>query len=255
MAPESQPDNVAHMSWRERALAGVLFVLMGGCLLSMIWPMYPVHGPRRRPPCRNYLKRIGLALHNYHDTYLSFPPAYTVDANGKRMHSWRVLILPFLADDKNNLQQLYDDYRMNEHWDSPHNASLINRLPTDIYHCDRDTREPRFTSYVAVVGARTVWPGADGVPIKDIKDGTTNTLLVVEHTGGDIVWTEPRDLDYESLPLKINPTDATGISSEHPEGANTLFCDGTVRFLDEKIESNTLRKLLERDDGEGLDEF
>lgn len=49
-----------------------------------------------RSQCKNNLKQIGLALHNYHDEYQAFPPAYTVDADGKPLHSWRTLILPYM---------------------------------------------------------------------------------------------------------------------------------------------------------------
>ena len=59
--------------------------------------------PSRRSQCKNNLKQIGLALHNYHEKYQAFPPAYTVDATGKPLHSWRTLILPFVDQ-----QALYD---------------------------------------------------------------------------------------------------------------------------------------------------
>jgi hypothetical protein len=51
-----------------------------------------------RSDCSSRLFSIRMALRNYHDTYGSFPPAYVPDANGKPMHSWRALILPFLLD-------------------------------------------------------------------------------------------------------------------------------------------------------------
>src|SRR5262245_60216991 len=53
-------------------------------------------GGGRRMYCSNNLKQIGLALHNYHDKYGALPPAYTVDEDGKPLHSWRTLILPFM---------------------------------------------------------------------------------------------------------------------------------------------------------------
>jgi hypothetical protein len=70
------------------------------------------HGPEhpRRAQCGNHLKQIGLALQNYHDTYNSFPPAYIADANGKPMHSWRVLILPFMEQ-----KPLYDKFQASRH--------------------------------------------------------------------------------------------------------------------------------------------
>src|SRR5579863_9248252 len=78
----------------------------------------------RRSQCKNNLKQIGLALHNYHDAFGSFPPAFVADANGKPMHSWRVLILPYLDQ-----LPLYKEYNFSEPWDGPNNSRLLNRMP------------------------------------------------------------------------------------------------------------------------------
>ena len=70
--------------------------------------------------CANNMKRIALALRNYHTAYGCFPPAYVADKNGRPMHSWRVLILPFLKEDP-----LYKQYKFSEPWDGPNNKKLI----------------------------------------------------------------------------------------------------------------------------------
>ena len=75
--------------------------------------------------CTNNLKHIGLALLNYNDIFGCFPPAYTTDANGKPMHSWRVLILPFIEQ-----QTLYKRYRFDEPWDGPNNSLLAKEMPS-----------------------------------------------------------------------------------------------------------------------------
>ncbi|MDZ4821570.1 MAG: DUF1559 domain-containing protein, partial [Planctomycetota bacterium] len=69
--------------------------------------------------CQDYIGQIALALENYKDVHGSYPPAYTVDANGKRMHSWRVLILPYLEEER-----LYRTIRLDEPWDSPANQKV-----------------------------------------------------------------------------------------------------------------------------------
>jgi translation elongation factor EF-Tu-like GTPase len=61
-----------------------------------------------------------LAVANYHETYGCFPPAYVADRDGKPMHSWRVLILPFLEQ-----QELYHAYNFAEPWDGPNNRKLM----------------------------------------------------------------------------------------------------------------------------------
>lgn len=108
-----------------------------------------------RHACRENLKRLGIAFHAYHDRYHSFPPTYILDANGKPMHSWRVLLLPFLGR-----QDLYDQYHFDEPWDGPRNRRLAARIP-DVYHCPGDSSANReHTSYVGVVSRYTAWVGA-----------------------------------------------------------------------------------------------
>lgn len=74
----------------------------------------------RRYQCSNNLKQIGIALHNYADTYKAFPPAYTVDSAGNRLHSWRSLILPFL--EQSNLHAKID---FSKAWNDPANETAF----------------------------------------------------------------------------------------------------------------------------------
>src|SRR5262249_42952585 len=78
----------------------------------------------RRSQCKNNLKQIGLAMFNYHDAYGCFPPAYIADADGRPMHSWRVLLLPFLDE-----AARYRKYRFDEPWDGPNNSELATSVP------------------------------------------------------------------------------------------------------------------------------
>jgi Protein of unknown function (DUF1559) len=64
-----------------------------------------------------------LAVANYHETYGCFPPAYVADRDGKPIHSWRVLILPFLEQ-----QELYRAYNFDEPWNGPNNRKLASRV-------------------------------------------------------------------------------------------------------------------------------
>ena len=89
----------------------------------------PIRGNAARTQCVNNLKQIGLAMHNYHATHKTFPPAFTVDKDGKPLLSWRVLILPYLEQDA-----LYKEFHLDEPWDSPHNRTLIERMPPT-YRC------------------------------------------------------------------------------------------------------------------------
>jgi Protein of unknown function (DUF1559) len=207
--------------------------------------------PARRMQCSNHLKQIGIALHNYHDVYGSFPPAYVADANGKPMHSWRVLVLPF-AEHK----PLYDLYDFNEPWDGPNNSKLHDQFPP--YFCCPSSHEKQpkgETNYVVVVGPRTMWPGEKSNKMADLKDGTSNTLMVVEVHNSGIHWMEPRDLHVVQTPMTINPPRGAGISSLHANVALALFADGHTTALPNTIPADVLRALLTIDGGEKIPDF
>src|SRR5690349_21111160 len=108
-------------SERRRSRRILLMTITGCIALGLLtrWGISAVRTARlaaQRSSCNCNLKQIGLALHNYHDTYGSFPPAYVADAEGRPMHSWRVLILPFI-----DCNDLYKEYNFSEPWSSPDN--------------------------------------------------------------------------------------------------------------------------------------
>ena len=111
----------------------------------------------RRAACANNLHEIALALHQYHQANGCFPPAYIADKSGKPMHSWRILILPFL--DRNDLYKAYD---FSEPWNGPNNKKLLATRP-NVFACPSDPSVGRGgatqTSYVAVVGSGAAWAG------------------------------------------------------------------------------------------------
>jgi prepilin-type processing-associated H-X9-DG protein len=113
------------------------------------------------------------------------------------------------------------------------------------------------TSYVAVVGPDTAWPGARSTKLGDITDGTSNTLLVVEVADSGIHWMEPRDLHVLQMAPTVNPQAGQGISSRHPGGAQASLADGSVRYLSEELSEEKLRALLTIAGGEplGADDF
>ena len=161
------------------------------------------------------------------------------------MHSWRVLILPYLER-----QDLYDAYRFDEPWDGPNNRKLAKEI-IDVYCCPSDAPgSPTNTSYVAVVGPETAWPGSVATKLADFKDGVSKTLLIVEMKNSGIHWMEPRDLDLSQMAQMINAKSGRGPSSNHPGGMNVVFADRSTRFLREDISPATLRALITINGGE-----
>ncbi len=231
-----------------------LVVLAVISVLVALW----IPGPKSassggsREKCRNNLKQIGLALHNYHDAYKSFPPAYVADENGVPMHSWRVLLLPFLDH-----QALYDEYRFDEPWNGPNNILLADRV-IEIFNCESENRKANrkgtpMTNYVAVTGERTIWPGRNAITLDDIPDGADKTIAVVEIADSDIHWMEPRDLDFSRMDFAINNPANRGVASVHPGGAMVSYADGHVWFVSESNPPGTIQALLTRDGGETVE--
>jgi len=164
-------------------------------------------GPYPRAHCLNNLKQISLAMHTYHDVSGTFPPAAKYDANGKPLLSWRVLILPYLDE-----PALYEQFHLDEPWDSPHNKPLADRMPS-VFRCPSERLPSQsLTTYMVVVDPRSIFTGeASGVPISRVSDGTSTTLLVVE-AARPVLWTKPED-------LALGPVDRPlGVGSKHPGG-------------------------------------
>ena len=183
-------------------LAGIcLFCILAALLLPAV---QQAREAARRTQCRGNLTAIGLALHNYHDMYGTFPPAYIPDTTGKPMHSWRVLILPFV--DQTSLHAAYD---FNKPWDSPENMSVTRNTPS-VFRCPSAPGRLDTTHYVVITGRDTCFDGAKGIKIRGIPDGTSSTLLVVEAHDSGIHWSEPRDYDMPTL------TAPGGLNSRHP---------------------------------------
>lgn len=236
---------------RQRVEAATLCAVALALTALLLPPVQIAHTSARRMECGYNLKTIGLALHTYHDIHGCFPPAYVADKNGKPMHSWRVLLLPQMDE-----QEVYKLYNFSEPWDSPSNIRLAPRI-SHIYGCPCDTNPglPTQTSYVVVTGRGTMWPGEKSLQLGDIKDAKTDTIAVVEIHNSGIQITEPRDLDINKLPMAINPKSGQGISSEHPQGAQAVFADGSVHFLANSTTRETLLKLLMIDNGVPKDDW
>ncbi|MEX2561396.1 MAG: DUF1559 domain-containing protein, partial [Pirellulales bacterium] len=195
------------------------------------------------------LRQIGIAMDHYHDQHGTLPPAFIPEENGQPMHSWRVLLLPYIGQ-----QGLYDQYDFNEAWDGPNNSRLAASMPPE-YACPSSSSLGQgITSYVVVAGQGTAFDGSKATSLGQITDGAANTLLVVESSGTQINWLEPRDLDLAQMNFAINGG-GTEISSYHPRGANALFADGSVHFLSDTLPPQTLQGLLTIQGGEQVSPF
>jgi hypothetical protein len=232
------------------------FFLGSGCLLLLAMLFLPplLEGFRLRKSdhgrsCRNKMKLLAVALQNYHDQYKRFPPAYTVDGDGKPLHSWRVLILPFLEQ-----TVAFRDLDLRQPWNSPHNWAVLEKVDPSDFCCSAGEGDPSETNYLAVIGDDTIWPGRQGTAMKEILDGTSHTIMLVEVADSGIHWAEPRDMPVRVALQGINPPHVVfAISSGHPGGAMVAFADDLVQFLPNATTPDVLGALLTRAGAEKLD--
>lgn len=183
----------------------------------------------RRARSKNNIKQILLALHNYHERYNHFPPAVVLGPDGKTPHSWRVELLPYLDQ-----QALYDQYRMNEPWDSEHNLKIAETVVPVFSH--PSSSKPANTGYFVVVGDGTAFGSKEGVSFKEITGGTTQTIAIVE-AKRDIPWTKPEDIAYDGKKLPK-------FGGYYQGGSQVGMCDGSVKFISEFLDDDTLKTLL-----------
>lgn len=180
------------------------------------------------------VKRVG-TLHQQRDPEAASPSAHSTDQAGKPMLSWRVYLLPQLEQ-----QNLFEQFKLDEPWDSPHNQKLIAKMPA-IYRTDANLPRGKTTA-VALVSKDSAMPHGRAIRFADITDGLSNTILFV-HANRDcaVTWTKPDDIEFDPQ----NPLKCLG------EGGTfqAVLCDGSVHQIPATIDAETMRRLVNRHDG------
>jgi prepilin-type N-terminal cleavage/methylation domain-containing protein/prepilin-type processing-associated H-X9-DG protein len=273
-----------------------------GILIALLLPaVQAAREAARRMQCGNNFKQVGLALHNYHSARGCFPPGdfykYPTPANGSFNFGWSVYILPYLE-----LGSLYDIIDFGGQWGYATSTVKIGQNMSNLavsktlipaYMCPSD---PQYGEYIGIhtyssrapdaaitsmcgvsdsynwgsSSAPKPFPSNDGImggnspcTIADIKDGTSNTLMVGEVTSqgpgslwgeiwaaGNIYDTAEGINGIHTVPgggtYPADP-DIPGFSSYHPGGCNFLLADGSVSFVSQNVAQNVLTALTTRD--------
>jgi hypothetical protein len=187
------------------------------------------------------LTQLSVALFRYHEHYGHLPPAYIADEQGRPMHSWRVLLLEFID------ASLFTSYHFDEPWDGPNNRKLAVRMPT-IYTCpndhDNQSHTTGWTSYVAVVGSWTAFPGTKSTKRADADRGRGRTIVIAEVANSGINWMEPRDLDVTLMSFTLDDSSRPSISSNDPGGPGVVFLGGGRERLAKDVTPAVLKALL-----------
>lgn len=244
---------ISHQLWW--MAAGDQRALLRERPLSLFYPVAFIEGQRRRASM-NHLKQIGLGMHNYYDEHDQFPIGATVDVTGKPHHGWAARILPYL-----NQPDLFQQIDFNQPWTAEENRQVFEtRLPVlenpglnynfepgDNERTDRSGYRP--THYAAnqrLLGVN------GGLRIRDIKDGTSQTIMGGEVKAGIRAWGDPLNIRDPAQGINQGPGTFAG---PFGPGANVLIADGSVRFLSEDIDPAVLKALSTPDGREVLEEI
>jgi prepilin-type processing-associated H-X9-DG protein len=243
------------MSGKGGAIAGIVLGCLGVLILvPLFFATLKVREAAARQREASYLKQIGVAMHNHHDT-MGYCPAATAyrTKDGKPGLSWRVALLPYIEQGA-----LYNQFNLDEPWDSPNNIRLLSLMPVQYLQPGQANDGSGMTHYQVFVGPGSafedlskkhginpfVLPGTPqrGLTITSFTDGTSNTIMVAV-AKNPVPWTKPDDLSYDpTLPLPL-------LDDRHG-GVNFLMGDGSVRFERKDIPATTLRALITRNGGE-----
>ncbi|RCS54151.1 DUF1559 domain-containing protein [Bremerella cremea] len=190
----------------------------------------------------NNMKQIILAMHNYHETY-GHMPANSYDKEGKPLLSWRVHLLPFVEQ-----AALYDQFHLDEPWDSEHNRKLAEMIP-DPYLSPSSKNElgPQAkTRYLKPLGEGFPASAKKNLRFQDLTDGASNTIAIVEVPPSDaVLWTRPDDFhpNMDSLLESFTPGETAGIIA--------ALYDGSVHsMLKKDLTDQILKVLLTHQGGE-----
>lgn len=224
---------------------GVFFVLFILIAIGLLLPaVQRAREAAMRMHCTNNLKQIALATWNYADANDgALPAAYTVDEDGKPLHSWRVALLPYLEE-----SALYEQIRLDEPWDSEWNSQFHDQMPA-VFACpafvvagQTDAGTPptlRETTYAVVAGDETAFLPGKWRELTTVADGLSNTLGVVERKT-PVCWMDPtQDLTLETLAAEVG-SKHTGMGAEREPGFNASMLDGSVRFVVATTDAATL---------------
>lgn len=239
-----------------------------GILVALLLPaVQQARTAARRTQSRNHLKQIALSLHNYHDAYGHFPSGTHPNEKLKpdERISWLTTVLPFVEQ-----QPLFSQVDFDESWDDDANTKLAEvRVP--VYLNPGSVASPvgpAETHYVGICGVGADAPmlpanskraGIFGVNrqtrIRDITDGTSNTLMTSEASGDFGPWMSGGTATMRSFTKQPYINGPDGIGGPYPGGCNVGLADGSVRFVSENIDPKVLEALATMAGGEVIGAF
>lgn len=239
----------------------LVVVAIVGILIGLLIPaVQSVREAARRTHCGNNLRQIGLAIHSYHNTHKRFPVGCTqwrpTPSGTQRQLAWSAWILPDLEQ-----ETIHSKIDFELAFDDPANASAAATV-IPVYICPSSSRGTELPEgrgpidYGGIYGERITSPNSPPkgtmlidreVAIRDIRDGTSNTLVVGEDSAWpDGQWINGRNIFDQAFAINRAPSFENDLRSGHPAGVNAVFADGHVSFLAASLDMQTLAAICTR---------
>lgn len=212
---------------------GVVFAL--ALLVALLLPAQrTAREPARRAQCVNNLKQIALGLLNYQSTFGEFPPAYTADDEGNRLHSWRTMILPYI--EQVGLHKRVDFGRP---WNDPANKAALDTV-VPVYVCPSFAGPANHTTYFAVIVPGSCIQPTEGRKLSDITDPHDSTIMVIEvDTEHSVPWMSPTDADLDLI-LGLAKSESLAHSGRY----SAATVNGRVFSVETSVDANKLRAMI-----------
>ncbi|MCA9041190.1 MAG: DUF1559 domain-containing protein [Planctomycetaceae bacterium] len=196
----------------------------------------------RKSQSQDKLKNLVLAMQSYAAYHGSLPPAVVIGPDGKTPHSWRVAIMPYIDS-----AAAHRKYKFDEPWDSPSNLKILEEMPNALWS-PFDDPDSTNSGYYVISGPKAFFDGERKPNMGEIKDGASDTLLIVE-AKRDVPWTKPEDIPFD-------PEGSAPDLGGFLEGEIIMvMADGTaLTVLAEKVKPH-LKNMIMPNDGNSVPDF
>ncbi|MEM9364471.1 MAG: DUF1559 domain-containing protein [Planctomycetota bacterium] len=235
------------------AAAVVLLLIVGAGMIAVIQvggnTAQRLREGRIRLSSTRNLETIAKAFRAYAADHGHFPPAFSEDATGRKLHSWRVLLLPYLGE-----EELHERFNLSQPWDSRQNMQVAREGLPSVFRHPESVGWGLETHYFLILGEGTLYPPSGPLRPDQIRDGSEKTILITEAMAplSSGSWTEPVDLDAGKIAGGINVNQGQDLGGITTGGACVVTADGRGHFLAESTPPLTVSALITPRGGEPL---